>query len=256
MTETPIIEFQQVSLGYGGRTIVRDVSLSLFPNDFLGIVVPNGSGKTTVLRALLGTLSPRKGEIRRAAANGVPPTIGYVPQRDSLELVLPLTVRDVVMMGRYASVRPLRRFTAADRRIADEAMAHVDIGNLAGLSYRDLSGGQRQRTLIARALAAQPDILVLDEPTNGMDLSSRTAILEIIRHLHEHDGLTVVMVTHLLSDVANYVNRIALVEQGTVRLGAVDEILSSDRLSAIYQMPVHVSEVHGVTVIVPEPDDE
>ncbi len=252
----PIIEFRHVDLGYGRRTILRDVSLSVYPNDFLGIVGPNGSGKTTLLRALLGTLMARKGEIVRSGVDGPLPAIGYVPQRDSLELVLPLTVLDVVMMGRYASVRPLQRFTAEDRRIAREAMEHVDIVDLARLSYRDLSGGQRQRTLIARALAAQPDILVLDEPTNGMDLSSRTVILEIIRHLHEHDNLTVVMVTHLLSDVANYVNRIAIVQQERVRLGGVTEILSSGQLSDLYQMTVHVAEVHGVTVIVPEPAHE
>jgi ABC-type Mn2+/Zn2+ transport system ATPase subunit len=134
-----------------------------------------------------------------------------------------------------------RRPGKHDRARAHAALEHVGIAQLADEPLSALSGGQRQRALIARALVGEPNILILDEPTNGMDLVSTTQILALVRELHEHDGLTVLMVSHALNEVANYVRRIALVLEGAFRLGDVDEIMTEDTLTEMYGIPVEVS---------------
>lgn len=249
MSAPASIVFQGVTLGYAGRAIVSNISFSVSQGDILGIVGPNGAGKTTILRALLGILKPMAGGIVVQDPSGRSLRLGYVPQRDAIDPVMPFTVADVVMMGRTTRIGLLRRPGDDDRAAMTRALRAVDLETLSDRSYRDLSGGQRQRTLIARALVAEPDILVLDEPTNGMDLTSRTSILELVRRLHDNDGMTVVMVTHLLSDVANYVSRIALVEPGWFQVGTTEEILSEEKLSHLYRMPVRVARIDGQLVI-------
>lgn len=244
------IEFKDVKLGYGRRSVIEHVNLTIQPGDFLGIVGPNGSGKTTILRALLGILSPLSGTITVTDPPGHQLRLGYVPQRDQIDQIMPFTVGDVVMMGRYARLGVWRRPGRADHDAVRRSLDHVGISDLADRSYRDLSGGQRQRALIARALVAEPDILVLDEPTNGMDLTSRTSILELVRGLHRADGMTVIMVTHLLSDVASYVSRIAIVEQGQFQVGTSEEVLSEANLSVLYKLPVRVVRVGDSTIVI------
>jgi ABC-type Mn2+/Zn2+ transport system ATPase subunit len=175
---------------------------------------------------------------------------GYVPQRDSVDYNFPLKVVDVVMMGRYDRIGVGRRPTKEDRRLACDALHHVGILHLAEQQLNALSGGQKQRTLIARALVGEPNILVLDEPTNGMDLVSTTQILSLVRELHERDKLTVLMVSHALNEVANYVERIALVLEGGFRLGTVDEIMNEKTLSSMYGIPVEVDRFNGHRIVV------
>ncbi|MBI5463877.1 MAG: metal ABC transporter ATP-binding protein [Ignavibacteriales bacterium] len=241
-----LIEFRDVHLGYGRKNVLSRISFEIERSDFLGIVGPNGSGKTTLLRSILGILRPTAGEVRRAQ-NAV---IGYVPQRDTIDPIMPFTVFDVVLMGRYGRLGLFRRPSILDFDKVQEALAHVNIEDLANRSFRDLSGGQKQRALIARALVTQPDILVLDEPTNGMDLASRSSTLELIKHLHKDDKLTVIMVSHLLSDVANYVNRIAIVEDRYFQVGRVGEILTDSNLSKLYGVPVTVGDFQGNKIVV------
>jgi len=246
-----IISFEGVSLGYGRRRVVSDVSFGILRNDFLGIVGPNGAGKTTLVRAILGILRPSAGRIvRRSNGNGTL-RMGYVPQRDTLEPILPFTVADVVMMGRFRTMGLIRRPSKVDHEKVEEVIRHVDLQELATHPFGDLSGGQKQRTLIARALAAEPGVLVLDEPTNGMDLTSRTAILELIKRLHSEGDLTVIMVSHLLSDVANYVRRIAIVEESFFLVGTTGEVLTAANLTRLYDLPVYVERLHGNTIVVP-----
>lgn len=249
MSALSSIEFKDVSLGYGTRTIISGVNLTVSSGDFLGIVGPNGSGKTTILRALLGILAPQKGAVVTHDPPGRRLRLGYVPQRDQIDHIMPFTVADVVMMGRYARLGLFRRPGRTDKEAVRRSLQHVDIEMLADRSYRNLSGGQKQRVLIARALVAEPDILVLDEPTNGMDLTSRTSILELVKGLHQSDRMTVIMVTHLLSDVANYVSRIAIVEQGQFQVGTTGEILSEKNLTQLYRIPVRVAQLDGNTVV-------
>jgi ABC-type Mn2+/Zn2+ transport system ATPase subunit len=144
-----------------------------------------------------------------------------------------------------------RRPSKEDRDIVRRSLAHVAIADLNDRWFKDLSGGQKQRVLIARALATEPDVLILDEPTNGMDLSSRASILDLIRGLHDVDGLTVIMVSHLLDDVANQVQRIMIVERKAFQVGDVKDVLTGDNLSALYGIPVDVQMLGGNTVILP-----
>jgi ABC-type Mn2+/Zn2+ transport system ATPase subunit len=247
--KTPLIECKDVSLGYGKRTILSGISFSLFETDFLGIVGPNGSGKTTLFRALLGIVQPQHGEIITHNRAQQPLTLGYVPQRDAIDPIMPYSVFDVVLMGRYGKLGLFRHVGEKDKAKVMEALRHVDIEDLKDNSFRDLSGGQKQRTLIARALASEPDILVLDEPTNGMDLTSRTAILELIKRLHLQDHLTVMMVSHMLGDVATYVNRIALVEGSMFQIGTREEILTEKNLTQVYKIPIIVGDFQGRTIV-------
>jgi ABC-type Mn2+/Zn2+ transport system ATPase subunit len=248
--KTPLIEFSSVDLGYRRKTVAKDISFTIHKGEFVGIVGPNGSGKTTIVRAMLGILKAQRGTIKVRGHSGERLRVGYVPQRDSIDPIMPFTVNDVVLMGRYGKLGLVRLPSRIDRQHVQAALKNVDLLERAGYSYKDLSGGQKQRTLIARALAADPDILILDEPTNGMDLTSRTAIMELIRHLHEERDLTVIMVSHLLSDVANYVESIMLVEQDFFQVGLVSDILNEANLSRIYNIPVSVGEWKGSTIII------
>ena len=246
-----LVTFDRATLGYGRRAVLTDISFSIEVGDFLGLVGPNGAGKTTILRALLGTNAPLAGTV--TLAPGL--RFGYVPQRDQVDYNFPLRVIDVVMMGRYDRIGLIRRPGADDRRRAITALEHVGIANLADRALTDLSGGQKQRALIARALVGDPNVLVLDEPTNGMDLVSTTQILGLVRDLHEEGTLTVLMVSHALNEVANYVERIALVVQGGFRVGTVDEIMNEQVLSAMYGIPVDVDRVDGHRIVVARRQD-
>jgi manganese/zinc/iron transport system ATP- binding protein len=247
---TSLVTFDRATLGYGRRVVLHDLTFDIPEGDFLGLVGPNGAGKTTVLRALLGTLAPISGTVASS------PTLrfGYVPQRDQVDYNFPLSVLDVVLMGRYDRIGLWRRPGAADRRVALDALAHVGMRDHAERPLTALSGGQKQRTLIARALVGEPNVLVLDEPTNGMDLVSTTQILGLVRELHERDGLTVLMVSHALNEVANYVERIALVVNGAFRIGTVDEIMTESTLSAMYGIPVEVDSLNGHRIVVARRD--
>ena len=243
---TALVIFDSATLGYGRRAVLTDISFAIEAGDFVGLVGPNGAGKTTILRALLGTNPPLAGRV--TLAPGL--RFGYVPQRDQVDYNFPLRVLDVVLMGRYDRIGLGRRPTADDRRRAQTALEHVGILHLAQTALTDLSGGQKQRALIARALVGDPNVLVLDEPTNGMDLVSTTQILGLVRDLHEDTGLTVLMVSHALNEVANYVERIALVVQGGFRVGTVNEIMTEEVLSGMYGIPVDVDTFNGHRIVV------
>jgi len=247
---SPLISFRGAALGYGNQIVLREVTLDFCEGDFLGIVGPNGSGKTTLIKTALGLLRPVAGTLTVIPGRGSL-RFGYAPQRDTVDAIFPLRVRDIVGMGRYGRVGLFRRLGRADWQAVERSMERVGIVDLAQRGYGELSGGQRQRTLIARALAGEPDLLVLDEPTNGMDMSSEHALMELIRDLHDRSGLTVVMITHLLSNIANYAERIAIISGERLEVGPRDEMLTEARLSALYQMPVLVERVGDRIAIVP-----
>jgi len=240
MIKQELIKLIDVTTGYGNRIIHSGISLTIEKNDFIGIVGPNGSGKTTFLKTLLGTLKPLSGKIEKQNL-----LFGYVPQRDTVQPVLPYTVKDVVLMGRYPSLPLLKLPSAQDREVVLECLDRVGIADLEGAVYKSLSGGQRQRTLIARALVSKPQVLILDEPTNGMDTPSHHALLNLIADLQEKNQLTVLLVSHLLGDVANLVKKLMLFEKGSFQVGPIEDLLSEEKLGKTYSANIIVKKIDG-----------
>jgi len=245
----PLVALEGAAVGYGGRPFLVGVDLSVAPGDFLAVVGPNGGGKTTILLTLLGALPLLGGRLVRPR----PLRIGYVPQREHVDTVWPFTAGEVALMGRIPHIGPWRRPDAADREEVRRAMARVGIDNLEDQPYGELSGGQRQRTLIARALSAEPELLALDEPTNGMDPGAELATMDLLAELHGGGRLAIVMVSHRLENVANYARTLALVDkdQSLFRVGPLDEMLRPEALGALYGRAVEVREVNGRRIVYP-----
>ncbi len=239
----PLVEFYTVTLGYGGQVVFRDLTFTVEADEFLAFVGPNGAGKTTLLRAITGILAPAGGRLHRPH----PVAVGYVPQERALDPVFPLSALDVVLQGRIARLGPWRAPGAGDRDLARRAMAQAGVTALERESFHNLSGGQKQRVLIARALAAQPALLVLDEPTAGMDPVSERAVMDLLLRLHAEEGLAVVMATHNLALAGNYARRLALVdrERQLFRLGPSAEVLTEETLSGLYGRRVRVHDIDG-----------
>jgi ABC-type Mn2+/Zn2+ transport system ATPase subunit len=246
----PLIRFADVALGYGGARVVEKLSFAVAKGDFLGIVGPNGAGKSTILKAMLGILPPAAGAVVYEAGVHRDLRFGYVPQRHTLDHIYPLSVRAIVRMARYARAGLMRRPGPDDDRAVAQALEAIDMVDLAERRFGELSGGQRQRALIARALATGANFLVLDEPTDGMDLKSTHGILGLMRRLNRDEGLTVVFVSHQLNEVANYVDRLLIIDEGRYDFGLVEEVLTADHLRRIYQVPVVVDRVAGSAVVV------
>lgn len=240
-----LLQFKDVTLGYGARRVLQDVSFTLRTGDYLAIWGANGTGKTTMLRGLLGLLKPKAGEVIRAPQL----RYGYVPQLQTVEELFPLTVMDVVLMGLHAQVGLIRRPGAHERELALKSLDEVGIAQHAERLYRDLSGGQKQRTLIARALVCDPQVLVLDEHTNDLDIISERAIMGLIDQLHGNHDMAVVMVSHSLNTVANYARDIGVINQGTFTQAHTEDFLQPESLEKIYGVPLRVVEVEGVKVV-------
>jgi ABC-type Mn2+/Zn2+ transport system ATPase subunit len=244
-----LVSLADAAVGYGRRPLFPAVSLAVSRGDFLAIVGPNGGGKTTLLRTLLGVL-PVIGGRRVLPA---PLAVGYVPQRDQVDAIWPLSAEEVAIMGRARLVPPGRRAGAADLAAVREALARVGVGELAHRPFRDLSGGERQRTLIARALAAEPQLLALDEPTSGMDPAGELDVMDLLRGLNRERALAVVMVSHRLDAVATYAGQLVFVDhgRGLLRAGSLAEMLTGEALSALYGRAVEVRREDGRVMVVP-----
>lgn len=207
----PVATVSQVVYTYpnGLAPALDEVSFDILPNDFLGIIGPNGGGKTTVLRLLLGLLSPDSGQVRvfGQAPQAVSDRIGYVPQYSQVDPTVPATVLDVVMMGRLARSSWGFFFGSTHRKRCLQALERVNVADLAGRRIGELSGGQRQRVLIARALAGEAELLLLDEPTSGVDREAERAFIELLHELNE--TLPIVLVSHDVSFVTTHLKRVA-----------------------------------------------
>jgi len=242
-----LARFDAVCLGYDRQPVLRDLCFELAAGDYVGIVGPNGAGKTTLLRALLGTLRPLSGQITLPRGRL---RFGYVPQLQTVDEVFPLTVLEVVLMGRRGQLGPLRRPGRRDREQAWRGLEEVGIADQAGRLYRELSGGQKQRTLMARALANEPHLLVLDEPTNDMDLAGEKATMALVDRLQAHRGMAVVMVSHYLNVMLNHAHRIGLLGNGKLTLTPVEELLAAGYLERLYGVPARIGNINGAWVVV------
>jgi zinc transport system ATP-binding protein len=233
-----VIELDRVFASYRELVVLEDVSLKVARGDFLAVVGPNGSGKTTLLKVVLGLLRPDSGEVR---VFGRPPwqlgaerwRIGYCPQVLSVDLSFPVRAGEVVLMGRYGRIGLLQRPAAEDRAAAERALQRVGVADLADRPLARLSGGQRQRVFLARALVAEPDLLLLDEPTTGVDVASTESLYELLHGLNK-SGLTVVVVSHDVGVVASYVSAVACLNRRLVAHGRPEEVFASSALEQMY----------------------
>ncbi len=211
------VSIRGLEFGYDGRSVLADVDLDIAAGDFVSIVGPNGSGKTTLLRLILGLLRPRRGTVR---VFGLPPDrvrrrMGHMPQRVQLDPQFPVNVEDVVLMGRLGLRAPLGPFRRADHRAAAAALADAEALDLKDRPFASLSGGQRQRVLIARALATEPDLLLLDEPTASLDPAVQDDVYDLLHRLNER--MTVVIVSHDIGVVSRHVDKVICVNVRVVQ---------------------------------------
>jgi zinc transport system ATP-binding protein len=217
-----LIAARDLALGYDGEAVVRDVTLTLKAGEYWCLIGPNGCGKSTLLRGLLGLLPPRAGALDVAPRLRDHARIGYVPQRGELNSALPTTVRELVELGLVGSHVPRRERSGAVRA----ALAEVGLAELATRSLWSLSGGQRQRALLARALVRRPELLLLDEPTEGLDVATQQALLATLDSLHRSVRLSLVVVTHRLEIARERADHVALFANGRVLAGPRDEVLA------------------------------
>ncbi|MCA1828228.1 MAG: metal ABC transporter ATP-binding protein [Myxococcales bacterium] len=246
-----LVRLEHAVIGY--RTpLLPPLELTVRAGTTLGVLGPNGAGKTALLKSLLGLLPLIEG--RRVLPLGRTPRVGYVPQRDRLDMSWPLSVLDVVLMGRARLVGPIRRYSAQDRRRACDALDEIGVGDLADRPLYALSGGQHQKVLIARAIAAEPELLVLDEPTSAMDPAAERMLLELVQRLKSAHNLSVVLVTHQLTAVAGFASEVALVdrERRMFEVGPAAEMIDPHRLGRLYGREVHVTQVDGRPAVVVE----
>ncbi len=208
---TALLKLRDASFGYQKRVVVENVTLEVNPGQFLGIMGPNGAGKTTLFRGMLGLLRPLAGSVERS--NGA---IGYVPQREALDAIYPLTSLEVVHMGAYGRLRGWRGLPAEDRQLARECLERVGLSGCSSAQFAALSGGQRQRVLMARALMVRPKLLLLDEPTSGVDAQAAQEVIELLKCLVAEEGLSVLLVSHQFELVRRAVDNILWVAEGTV----------------------------------------
>ncbi len=240
-----LIALEALSVGYGGRAILPPVNLTLRAGRFLGVVGHSGSGKSTLMKTMLGLLPPVAGKL------GLPlgrlPRFGYLPQRAHFEPSVPMTTLEMVVMGRYRKVGLFRSPSKEDRALAAELLREVGLADFVHAQVHSLSGGQRQRALIARALVSDPEVLVLDEPTNGLDIVSERSFLDLVERFRGEKQLGVVMISHELPHLAGFADEILVVdrERFAIEQGSVDEVISAERLSRLYGAPVVVQDVHG-----------
>ncbi len=212
-------------MGYGRQVVLPDVTLTLERGTFTGLVGANGSGKSTLLRTLLGIQPPLAGRVEFGREDGRTPVLGYVPQREALDPAFLISVQEVVLMGACGRVGPGRFYPRAEKEWAQACLREVGMEELARRRFAELSGGQKQRVLIARALATRPGLLVLDEPTTGVDTATTNSILELLRRLHAEQGLAVLMVNHDLPALRRCVNDVIWIHDGRLSRGPVSELI-------------------------------
>ena len=248
----PILELERISFKYGEKRVLQDITLTVAKGEFFGILGPNGSGKSTLLNLIDGIRLPCEGEIRlKGIAPGkmqrkdVARLVAVVPQEASW--VFPLTVEEVVLMGRTPHIGRLAFESERDLAVARSAMEATDILPFAARLMEALSGGERQRVLIARALAQEPEVILLDEPTSSLDIAHQIRTFDLIRSLSRSAGLTVVSVTQDMNLASLYCDRIALLEEGRLHsLGRPGEVLNESNISEVYRVNVVVDH-HPLT---------
>lgn len=243
MVGEEVVKLEHVWVHVDGLTVLENVDLSVYQHDFLGIIGPNGGGKTTLLKVILGLMKPTRGKV---TVLGTTPergrrSVGYVPQYSLFERDFPVSVWDVVLMGRVGRAGHMRRYSAEDKRAAADALATVEMLDFKGRQIGKLSGGQQQRVFIARALVTEPKLLLLDEPTASVDVPMMEEFYELLNRLKER--MAIVLVTHDLSAISVYVDTVGCLNRKLFYHHSKE--LSREDLEEAYQCPVELI-AHGM----------
>jgi len=233
-----LITLNNLSIGYNGQPVLSGISLSIARDSFTAILGANGSGKSTLLKALLGLLPPVAGRIDLDASAGRPLVFGYVPQSIQFDSIYLLTAFEVALMGAYGRVRPGHFVPPSERAFTRECLRAAGMEEFVHKRFAELSGGQKQRVLIARALTTRPDVLVLDEPTAGVDHAATHAVLEFISQIRKERKITVLLVTHDFGMVRRHAQQVIWLHEGKVLYGTADEMLTPQRMAEILEMGV------------------
>ena len=237
--ETPcgpgLLDFQHVSVAYNGTPVLQDVHFQVASGEQVAVVGPNGAGKSTLFKALVGLLPLRSGQIyvHCQPLGSHKDCVAYVPQREEVDWRFPVTVEDVVTMGRYNRTGWLGRLNLEDREIVSHSLAQMGIANLAKRSISDLSGGQQQRVFLARALAQQPHILLMDEPFTGVDVTTQEITLQLLNDLRGQN-VTVLVSTHDLTMAAERFPNVLLLNRRVIAYGRPSEALSGEALGEAF----------------------
>lgn len=241
-----LVRLEGVTASYGRHIVLHDVSVHVHEDQFTGVVGPSGAGKTTLLRLFLGTLKPARGAVWRRPGLRV----AYVPQLETVNWNFPVTVFECVLMSR-GSGRMKPWASAEERANVAAVLDRLGIGDLSSRHIRDLSGGQQQRMFLARALLRRPQLLLMDEPTSGVDISTRHDILHLLADLHE-DGVAIVLTTHDLNGMAAHLPHLVCVNRAVVADGTPAQVLTPEVLERTFGARMEVLEHLGMRVVVEE----
>ncbi len=233
--KAPVIRIEKLNFSYNSFMILEDVDLNINDRDLVSVVGPNGGGKTTLLKIILGLLKPTSGSVKLfgTSPNVSRKRVGYMPQHAKFDFHFPATVMDVALMGRLGHSKGFGPYSRKDKEICLEKLERVKLVDEARKSFSSLSGGQRQRALIARALACEPDLLLLDEPTSNLDQAIEREIYELFEELNK--SATIVLVSHDLAFVSHYVRRVVCVNRRVVTHPTAE--ITGELISAIYGAP-------------------
>jgi manganese/zinc/iron transport system ATP- binding protein len=242
MTTTPAIEVHDLTVAYRDNPVLWDIDLTIPPGVLMAVVGPNGAGKTTLIKSILGLIRPVSGQV---LVNGQPyspktQAVAYVPQRGTVDWDFPTTVLDVVTMGTYGKLGWFRRPGATERHAATDALTRVGMAEFAHRQISQLSGGQQQRVFLARALVQDAPVYLMDEPFQGVDAVTETAIVEILRELRSR-GRTVLVVHHDLQTVPEYFDWVTLLNVRVIASGPVAEVFTPENLRRTYGAAVRTA---------------
>jgi ABC-type Mn2+/Zn2+ transport system ATPase subunit len=232
-----LITLDNLSIGYNSQPVLSGISLSIARASFTAILGVNGSGKSTLLKTVLGLIPPVAGRID-TASSAAPIVFGYVPQAIQFDPIYLLTGFDVALMGVYGRIGPGHMVPAVERVFTRECLRAAGAEEFAHRRFAELSGGQKQRVLIARALATRPEILVLDEPTAGVDREATKAVLDFISQIRRELKITVLLVTHDFASARHYAEQVIWLHEGKVMYGPTTELLSAERMAELFETGV------------------
>ncbi|GJM16937.1 MAG: iron ABC transporter ATP-binding protein [Thermodesulfobacteriota bacterium] len=236
---TKLIKLENVAIGYDNQTFVDSINLSIESNQFWGVLGPNGSGKTTLLKTVLSLIPPLKGQA--LIQNEL--VFGYVPQNEKFDPIFPISVYELVLMGRYSRVKPASRLSRVDKEVVEKSIEYAGISHLRDRTFRSLSGGEKQRSLLARSIAGEPDLLVLDEPTASVDMKGELEIMQLVKEIQSQRKLAVIMVSHFINTISEYSDHIILIDKDSnfFEAGEKNKILDKEDLGKFFGLNLNLN---------------